>query len=286
MSGFKKWFFIIRPFTLSASLSPVIVGLAAAYSEMGAIKWPTAIVTVFCALCLQVLSNLINDYCDYKKGNDSSEERLGPPRAISLGQVTPEAMVKAICIVLLFCLVSGGYLIHVGGWQILLIGLLALLFAWLYSATSHSLSHLGIADFFTISFYGFIASAGTTFIQTGGWSAASFLLGLGCGLIATAILTVNNIRDFEADRSHGKMTVVARFGTTFGAFYYVTCIVATAVVGGITLHNILFAAALLPFAAILISRFGKASGRGYNRILMLTGFFDLLYSLLVLLFLV
>ncbi|MCF0174837.1 MAG: UbiA family prenyltransferase, partial [Bacteroidales bacterium] len=141
MSEFKKWFLMIRPFTLSASLSPVIVGLFAA-SQQVHLDVFSGIITALAAMCLQVLSNLVNDYWDYKRGNDGPD-RLGPVRAVSAGTVTPQALKIAIYITVGLCVLFGSYLIVIGGYQILIIGILSMLFAWLYSATSHSLSHLG-----------------------------------------------------------------------------------------------------------------------------------------------
>ncbi|MCF0174173.1 MAG: UbiA family prenyltransferase, partial [Bacteroidales bacterium] len=127
--------------------------------------------------------------------------------------------------------------------------------------------------------YGFIASMGTTFIQTGTWSLTSFWLGLGCGAIATAILTTNNIRDIEQDRAAEKKTIIVRLGERFGKVYYFICIAAPVV--------ILFAVksyawlVVCPLAVILYSLFFKASGKGYNKILMLTGVYNLIYALSV-----
>ena len=278
MNNLKKWFFIIRPFTLSASLSPVLVGLYAT-KEIAPIKVLTAIVTIFCALCLQVLSNLINDYCDFKKGNDG-EERLGPPRAVSQGIISPKQLLTAIYIVAILAALSGVYLCIIGGWPIIIIGVTALLFAWLYSATSYSLSHLGIADVFALSYYGFIASMGTTWLQTHTWSGLSFWLGLACGAVAMAILTANNIRDVKQDASAGKKTIIVRLGTTFGKAYYLTCVAVPPLVSLLVLHNSLLFVCMMICYIILSYNFLKAEGRAYNRVLMLTEFYDLVFVIL------
>ncbi|MCF0177591.1 MAG: 1,4-dihydroxy-2-naphthoate octaprenyltransferase [Bacteroidales bacterium] len=271
---------MIRPFTLPASLSPVIVGLYAA-SRVGKLNVIAAIATAFCAMSLQVLSNLVNDYCDFKRGNDGPD-RLGPVRAVSAGTVSPASLKHAIYVTVAVCLILGALLIYIGGFQILIIGLLSMLFAWLYSATSHSLSHLGISDLFTFTFYGFIASMGTTFIQTGSWSPLSFWLGLACGAIATAILTTNNIRDIDQDRKAGKKTIVVRLGAGFAKIYYLVCIAAPVILLFI-LKNFIAGSVIAIFGIYLYSLFLKASGRSYNRILMLTGFYDLSFALAVVL---
>ncbi|MCF0166818.1 MAG: 1,4-dihydroxy-2-naphthoate octaprenyltransferase [Bacteroidales bacterium] len=280
MGAFKKWFLMIRPFTLSASLSPVITGLYAA-SLQGRLNVYSALATALCAMCLQVLSNLVNDYCDFKRGSDGPD-RLGPVRAVSAGTVSPEALKRAIYITVALCVILGACLICIGGLPVLLIGVAAMFFAWLYSATSHSLSHLGISDFFTLTFYGFVASLGTTYIQTGLWSPLSFWLGLACGAIATAILTTNNIRDIEQDRKAGKKTIIVRLGTCFGKIYYLACI-AVPVVILFVLKSYAAGGLIAIYGLCLYALFLKARGRGYNKILMLTGLYDLLFALSILL---
>lgn len=278
----RKWFFIIRPFTLSASVAPVLTGWAVALSITRRLNWPVAVVTLLCAMCLQVLSNLINDYCDFRKGNDD-EDRLGPARAISKGEVTSKEMFRAIAIVALLAVGMGCFLVWKGGWPIVAIGITALLFAWLYSATSHSLSHLGVADLFSLSYYGFIASAGTCFLLTGSWMDEALWLGLGCGSIATGILNVNNIRDVEQDAKHGKKTLIVRLGVGFGRVYYACCLLLPVVMLWLTRWRSWWMIAGMGMVAVgLYLLFLRSSGRQYNRILMLTGFFDLVYALIVL----
>ena len=279
MGGFKKWFMMIRPFTLPASLSPVLVGLYAA-SLFGPIDVLSAVITALCAMSLQVLSNLVNDYWDYKRGSDG-EDRLGPLRAVSAGTSSAKALKNSIYIVAALCVVLGGYLIYIGGLPIVLIGVSAMFFAWLYSATSHSLSHLGISDLFTITYYGFLASLGTTFIQTGCWPAVSFWLGLACGATATAILTTNNIRDIEQDKRAGKKTIIVRLGTTFGKVYYLACIALSPLVLFFALENIVAGIVISILCILLYIKFLNASGRAYNKILMLTGLYNLAFALTV-----
>lgn len=282
MSGLKKWFFIVRPFTLPASLSPVLVGLVAASSAVH-IDILIAAVTIFSAISLQILSNLINDYCDFKKGEDSSL-RLGPERAISRGIITEKQLLTAICIVAGLACISGLYLVYIGSWPIAVIGASALFFAWLYSATNYSLSHLGIADFFAISFYGFIASLGTSFLQCGQWQIISFWFGLASGLIAEAILTTNNIRDIAQDKTAGKNTIIVRLGTSFGKALYILCVFVAPVIL-FWVKGSLSASILCCICAIMLCiGFLKAKGRAYNKILMMTGFYNLAYAIMVLIF--
>ena len=130
MKNIILWFKIIRPHTLFASFCPVLVGLMAE----GVSSWDVAAVTLLCALSLQILSNLINDYYDFRRGSDKAG-RVGPSRALAEGKVTEVQMLRAVFVTLVLCLVSGLYLVFRGGWPILLIGLASLLFAWLYTAS-------------------------------------------------------------------------------------------------------------------------------------------------------
>lgn len=292
MGAFKKWFFIIRPFTLAASISPVTAGICAA-SLLGRFNGWNAVAVMVCAMALQVLSNLVNDYCDYRRGSDGPE-RLGPARAVSQGIITPRQLLTAIAVDALICVLLGGYLIWIGGWPIIAIGVTAMLFAVLYSATGHSLASMGIADLFSLSYYGFIASMGTTYILTGQWSMLSFWLGLGCGAVATGILTVNNIRDCKGDDEADKRTLVVKFrrkfsdaaAMAFGRTYYAVCLAVVPVVAAFVMESWIAACILLVLALLLYRRFLKAEGRAYNRILMLTGFYDLAYALTMIMWII
>ena len=152
MQKIKLWFGICRPRTLFASVCPVLMGLIAIQSVEAA--W-VALATLLCALSLQVLSNLINDYYDFKRGSDKAG-RVGPARALAEGLVDEKQMRNACLIAVGMSVALGLYLVVEGGWVILAIGVLAILFAWLYTATHHSLSYLGIADIFCFLFYCFI----------------------------------------------------------------------------------------------------------------------------------
>ena len=145
MKNVLLWFRIVRPQTLFASLCPVVVALLTMGEPVG--SWTVAWMTIVCALGLQVLSNLINDYYDFVRGTDK-KGRAGFKRALAEGEVSEKQMRRACLLTLAICIITGLYLVLTGGWVILAIGVTALIFAWLYTATSHSLSYLGIADIF------------------------------------------------------------------------------------------------------------------------------------------
>ena len=221
MKQILLWLRIIRPQTLFASLCPVLVGLMVAHSlihQSSSFAHLTAVLTASCALALQILSNLINDYYDYRRGTDK-QGRVGFKRALAEGTVTERAMRTACCIALAFSILLGAILCWIGGWTIVAIGLTAILFAWLYTATPYSLSYLGIADIFVFLYYGVIATWGTVWLQykaTGQTFDLSQMkpiyAGAVCGLISMCVLFINNIRDIDDDRLVGKRTLPVRVG--------------------------------------------------------------------------
>ena len=289
MKKITLWFRIIRPQTLFASFCPVLVGLMVAHTLIGQVTrygHLTAILTVLCALALQILSNLINDYYDYKRGTDK-QGRVGFKRALAEGTVTESEMRTACYVTLVFALVLGAALCYIGGWVIMAIGVTALLFAWLYTATPYSLSYLGIADIFVFLYYGVIASWGTVWLQ---YKAAELTFdynqlspvyaGSVCGLISMCVLAINNIRDIEDDRLVGKRTIPVRFGKK----------AALCILGGIVALTPVFSwmafgqnwpvGVILP-ASFLYYKVLKAEGAQYNQCLLMAGIVNLIYVGLV-----
>lgn len=271
------WFRIIRPQTLFASFCPVAVALL---TQSEAIAWPVAIVTMVCALALQILSNLINDYYDFRRGTDK-QGRVGFRRALAEGEVTEKQMLTACLITLGVCLLTGLYLVWEGGIVILLIGLTALLFAWLYTATSKSLSYLGIADIFVFLYYGVIAACGTYYLQTGGYSPQIFYAGAVNGLISMCVLLINNLRDMEDDRAAGKRTLPVRFGRKAGLGLMLLVVILMPVMAymaeGLSLPMFI----LLPAVGLWIA-VTRAEGKQYNICLLSAGIINLIYTILVL----
>ena len=279
------WLRIIRPQTLFASLVPVLVGLIIASNsqpsgtfELNAL---TAVITVICALSLQILSNLINDYYDFIRGSDKAG-RAGFKRALAEGEVSVEQMRRACFITLAVALITGLYLVIEGGWPILLAGVTAIIFAWLYTATSHSLSYLGIADIFVFLYYGVIASCGTTYLQTHTFCLTSFHAGAVCGLISMCVLMINNLRDIESDRAAGKRTLPVRLGKhgaeTVMAFEVLLMPLFAYLAFGFSIPMLIGPAAIILFVAVL-----KANGAQYNKCLLCTGLMNALYYILLIL---
>ena len=275
METLKLWWNIIRPRTLFASICPVLMGLLLSHSfHLG-----IALTTLFCALALQILSNLINDYYDFKRGSDKAG-RIGPARALAEGKASIHTMKIACYIALAIALLLGAILIYIGGWRILAIGVLAIFFAWLYTATHHSLSYMGIADIFCFLFYGPIATLGTAWLQdssqffnpSAGWA------GCVCGAIAVCVLMTNNLRDIHDDQAAGKHTFPVRFGRRAGEVAYLIMVLLMPICS--LLAHLYLATLIIVPGIILWFHVVRAQGAEYNRYLFRAGQLNLLYVIL------
>lgn len=285
-----KWLKIIRPQTLFASLCPVIVALWVVHQHHLPIHGIVACATILCALALQILSNLINDYYDFIRGTDQ-KGRIGFHRALAEGIVTQQQMLHACLITLVVAIALGGYLVIIGGWVILLIGVLAILFAWLYTATNHSLSYLGIADIFVFLFYGIIAGWGTGYLQltaTGSTSQPDILsapllwASSVNGLISMCVLIINNLRDMDSDKEAGKRTFPVRFGKRAGEMGMGGIILCMPLMAWMAFNSWIPILIIVP-ATILMAFVLQAKGKQYNFCLLGAGLVNVCYTLLVML---
>ena len=224
----RAWLLAARPKTLWAAVAPVFLGTALAL-EAGAFHAPSALCALVAAVFIQVGTNFSNDYHDFMKGADT-ERRKGPLRVTQAGLVRPEAVRRAAVVAFGCAFLAGTYLIVRGGWPILAIGLLSILFGVLYTAGRYSLAYLGLADLFVFVFFGPVAVVGTYYVQSLEFSMLAAVVGMGPGFLATAILLVNNIRDVEEDRDAGKKTLVVRLGRRAGVLLYWVCILGAATV--------------------------------------------------------
>ncbi len=215
---FKYWILAARPKTLPASVIPVLIGIIMAY-HAGAFKWIPSIICFLFALIAQIVSNLFNDYFDFKNGSDQSD-RLGPARAVSKGWIKPEAMMKAsVRLIALACLLGCG-LIYYAGWEILWVGIAVSIGAFAYSAGPYPLASNGLGDICVVLFYGIIPVGFTYYVQALDWTTPLTLCGLAVGFVITNILVANNFRDRDQDKRAGKNTTIVLFGPTFGKWFY------------------------------------------------------------------
>jgi len=245
----SAWLLAARPRTLTAAAAPVLVGtgLAAHDGVMAALP---ALAAMIGALLIQVGTNLANDYYDFVRGGDTSE-RVGPVRVTQAGLIPPERVKRAMVLVLAAAIVPGAYLVWVGGWPILAIGLASIACAVLYTGGPFPLAYHGLGDVFVFVFFGLIAVGGTYWVQALAWPTDALLAGAGLGALSTAILVVNNLRDLETDARAGKRTLAVRIGRTGTRVQYALLLLVAGVVplAGVALFD--WPAAVL--AALLVA---------------------------------
>lgn len=205
----NPWLLAARPRTLPASIAPVIVGTALGLRE-GEFNPLIFLATLATAVLLQVGANYANDVFDYLKGAD--RVRQGPLRVTQSGLLTPRQMLAGTAVVFGAAALIGVYLVSIGGWPILLIGVLSIICAVAYTAGPFPLAYRGLGDLFAFIFFGVVAVMGTYFLQAGRFTLASFVASLPNAMFATATIVVNNLRDMDADRESGKRTLAVRIG--------------------------------------------------------------------------
>lgn len=216
------WILAARPKTLTAAIIPVLLGSALAFSD-GAFHIMSACLCILFACGMQISANFINDWYDFQRGSDR-EDRLGPERACAQGWITPSAMKVGIGVMLLLSCLAGlvllyslwGRLPH-GGWELILLGGLCVVFAFLYTTY---LSYRGWGDLLVLVFFGFVPVGGTYYVQAYTLNADVVVLSLISGFVIDALLLINNYRDRDQDAQSGKRTLVVRYGERFGRSAY------------------------------------------------------------------
>lgn len=224
-SALKAFFLASRPKTWIASLSPVLIGGAL----VPRLDVKIFVLTLLFSLFIQIGTNFANDYFDFIKGADTTQ-RLGPKRATQQGWISPEAMWRACLIVFGMALFFAIPLMMIAGWWSYILAALCVVFGILYTGGPKPLGYLGLGELFVFFFFGPIAACGTYFLQTGTVENSVFVASLAPGFLSCAILVANNLRDEKSDREANKLTLVARFGRTFGACEYTLFIVLAALV--------------------------------------------------------
>jgi len=217
------WVLAARPRTLPAAVAPVLVGTALA-AEAGTFKVLTFLAAMVGALFIQIGTNLSNDYSDARRGADT-EDRLGPVRVTAGGLVPPRQVLVGTYIAFALAVLAGTYLIATAGWELLLIGVLSILAGVLYTGGPRPYGYEGLGEIFVFLFFGLVAVTGSYFAQTEEWAWEAFLLAVPVGLLASAILVVNNVRDLETDRRAGKRTLAVRLGRERTRSMYVAMLV-------------------------------------------------------------
>lgn len=242
-NSLRAWILAARPKTLTGAITPVMIGTALAFAN-GTFNWLPALICFLFAGLMQIAANFINDLYDFKKGTDR-EDRLGPERACAQGWISAEAMKRGVMLTVLLACFIGSTLLLYGGWELIIVGVLCVLFAFLYTTGPYPLSYNGWGDVLVIVFFGFVPVGGTYYVQALTWTPSVTVASLICGLLIDTLLVVNNYRDREADARSGKRTVIVRFGEPFGRYLYLALGVAAAVL------CVWFVGEYAPWAAIL-----------------------------------
>ncbi|HEV7216249.1 MAG TPA: 1,4-dihydroxy-2-naphthoate polyprenyltransferase [Chloroflexota bacterium] len=219
----QTWLIAARPPTLSAAVVPVLVGTAVAHLRHPFRPVPF-VLALLAAVLIQVGTNFVNDYYDFRKGADTGK-RLGPVRGLQTGAITSGQMRNAIFITFGAALLIGVYLVATHGLPILLIGVVSILAGIGYTAGPRPIAYIGLGDIFVFIFFGMVGVVGSAFLQMDAASAAAAVAAVPVGLLATAILVVNNLRDADTDRAAGKFTLAVLLGRTFVQAEFMVCLV-------------------------------------------------------------
>ncbi|MBM4282607.1 MAG: 1,4-dihydroxy-2-naphthoate octaprenyltransferase [Deltaproteobacteria bacterium] len=220
----STWVKACRPRTLPLSVAPVVVGTALAGRDASVVL---ALVAAAAAMALQIVSNLVNDLEDGVRGADGPQRR-GEQRAVASGAITPAQMKRAVVVASVVAVALGAVLVARGGWPIVAVGVAGLVCAVLYTAGPWPLGWVGLGEPVVAVFFGPVAIGGTMFLHTGRVDGDVLVAAIGLGLLAAAVLVVNNVRDRDGDAAVGKRTIVVRFGRTLGVVAHGACVVGGA----------------------------------------------------------
>ncbi len=281
----NKWVIAARHKTLLAAISPVLLGTALSHHD-GSFIFFTFFMTLLAAILIQIGANFANDVYDFEKGSDR-DDRVGPIRTTQSGLITPDKMKLAMWRIFALAIFVGFYLAYVGGWPIVIIGLTSIAAGIAYTGGPYPLGYHGWGDLFVFIFFGLIAVPGTYYLQTGNITSLSLLLGVSMGMLSTAILVVNNIRDMDTDIITGKRTLAVQFGKLFSYFEFSVCIIGPFIIplyiwintrDNMSLLIVLFS---LPVAFHLITQLISKTGRELNNVLVGTARFMFLFTILL-----
>jgi 1,4-dihydroxy-2-naphthoate octaprenyltransferase len=284
--GIRIWLMAARPRTLPAAVAPVLVGTALA-GFGGVFHALRLVAALLGALFIQVGTNLSNDYSDARRGADA-EDRLGPVRVTAGGLVPPKQVLVATCVSFGLAVLAGAYLIAVAGWQLLLVGAASILAGVLYTGGPKPYGYEGLGELFVFLFFGVVAVAGSFFVQVKHLEWEAFALAVPVGLLAAAILVVNNVRDIDSDRRAGKRTLAVRLGRERTRKLFAVTVYLAFVLAPVTwLFGPLRAWVLLPWltvplaAQIVRGVRNRTDGPSLNQALAQTGMLQLAFCVLL-----
>ena len=262
MAKFQTWVKAARPRTVLLSFSGVLLGGFLAINQVpepveGPAFWLTLLFAALTAILLQILSNLANDYGDFKKGTDSAK-RVGPQREMQSGAITEKEMKRGLAVTAGLCFISGALLIFVFAgltWQELAVfaalGIGAVLAALLYTLGKRPYGYRGLGDLYCFLFFGWAAVAGTFYLATKSLDFSVLLPASAMGFLSNAVLNINNMRDYENDKVSGKNSLVVKLGLKKAFIYH--CLLIGGAFVCLTVYLVLHQAAWYSYLFLLLS---------------------------------
>lgn len=281
MMQLQAWLLAVRPKTLGMAVIPVVVGSALAFAQTHGFQWLAALAALLVAVLIQMGTNLHNDVADHANGVDTAN-RLGPLRVTAAGLLIAAQVMQGVklCFLLAFCL--GVYLVAVGGWVILVAGLLSLAAGAAYSGGKYPISHSPFGEVFVLVFFGVVAVVGSYYLQTLQVDSKALLAGCILGLPAAAVLVVNNTRDRESDQQAGRRTLAVIMGTAFSCVEYASLLLLPFVMVAASGLGKYLPLLVLPWAVYLVRAFCRVQQAGeFNPLLPQTAQFQLVLGLLL-----
>jgi 1,4-dihydroxy-2-naphthoate octaprenyltransferase len=266
--------------------APVIVGTALAIADGQGRALP-AVAALLGALFIQIGANLANDVFDFERGADT-DQRVGPPRATQLGLLTPRQMKIGTAVAFAGAVLVGLYLVAVGGWPIVLIGLVSIAAGLAYTGGPFAFGYHGLGEVAVFLFFGVIAVGGTYYVQALALPSFAIATSLPVGAFATAVLVVNNLRDIDTDRIAGKRTLAVRFGRRAASLEYRALLVfaygmlPALWLAGASTATVVLPLFTLPLAVVLARAVATArDGATLNAALARTAALEVVFALLL-----
>jgi 1,4-dihydroxy-2-naphthoate octaprenyltransferase len=286
MSPLRLWLVAARPRTLPAAVAPVLVGTALAASEdtFRPLRFACALIG---SIFIQIGTNLANDYSDARRGADT-DDRLGPVRVTAGGLMPPRQVLVGTYVAFGVAVAAGAYLIAVAGWELLLVGAASIAAGVLYTGGPKPYGYEGLGELFVFLFFGIVAVVGSYFVQVERLEWEAFALAVPVGLLASAILVVNNVRDVDTDRRAGKRTLAVKLGRDRARKLFVAMVVLSFVApiaiwaaGGLSAW-VLVSLASAPLAVPLVRTvLERTDGPSLNGALASTGRLLAVFSILL-----
>ena len=280
------WWLAVRPWSFTISLAPVLAGTSLAALDGYAPNLLLAAVALLACVLIHGGTNLQNDVGDFRRGADLAG-RIGPPRVCTQGWLPATQVQAAAALSFALAFVPGAYLAQYGGWQIVALGLASVAAGAGYTAGRRPIAYSGWGEAFVIVFFGLVAVGGMYYLHTGTVSTAALVAGAALGLLAAAVLVVNNLRDIDSDRRIGKNTLAVRLGRRATAREYAALMhlpFALLVVLAFTREQpwLLAPLVLLPWATTLAQRVAREpAGAWLNAALGATAKLGLAFALLL-----